>query len=119
LPNAVLIDDPMAERRKRSELRRDPVTSRRPESSGAVAGHGSGGTIGSSETRKIMQTLLRNKTNQTRDEDPREALLKYAEESEESPVFVGHVYKDTQPTPIFDETPESEAEAARKVVRRK
>lgn len=32
-----------------------------------------------------------------RDEDPREALLRYAEVAEREPFFVAPAYKDTQP----------------------
>jgi len=39
------------------------------------------------------------------DQDPREALLKYAEEVDANPTFTG-IYKETQPTPIFNTGPE-------------
>ncbi|OAT08163.1 hypothetical protein, variant 2 [Blastomyces gilchristii SLH14081] len=44
-----------------------------------------------------------------RDEDPRAALLKYAEQAEKEPVFT-KVWKQTQPNPIFAELSEEEAE---------
>ncbi|EER39147.1 WD40 domain-containing protein [Histoplasma capsulatum H143] len=55
-----------------------------------------------------------------RDEDPREALLKYAEKAEKEPVFT-KVWKETQPNPIFAELSEEEDEERkpeRKRVRR-
>lgn len=53
-----------------------------------------------------------------RDEDPREALLKYAEKAEKEPMFTS-VYKSTQPKTIYSDVvgrPEEEAaeEDARK-----
>ncbi|KKZ68555.1 hypothetical protein EMCG_05842 [[Emmonsia] crescens] len=44
-----------------------------------------------------------------RDEDPRAALLKYAEQAEKDPVFT-KVWKETQPNPIFAELSEEEDE---------
>ncbi|KAF7716470.1 WD40 repeat-containing protein [Penicillium ucsense] len=42
-----------------------------------------------------------------RDEDPREALLKYAEKAEKDPIFT-HVYKETQPKAIYAELSDEE-----------
>ncbi|KAL5003213.1 26S protease regulatory subunit 4 [Aspergillus recurvatus] len=52
-----------------------------------------------------------------RDEDPREALLKYAEKAEKDPIFT-KAWKETQPTPIYrdisdDEEPEPDRKKAR------
>ncbi len=58
------------------------------------------GRIGSSVTQSIMRTLIKDTR---RDEDPREALLKYAELAERDPKFVSPAYAETQPTAIFDE----------------
>lgn len=49
------------------------------------------------------------KKDVSRDEDPREALLKYAKEAEENPYFFA-AYKKTQPKPIFEEDEENEAD---------
>ncbi|KAL6239635.1 hypothetical protein BDW75DRAFT_227003 [Aspergillus navahoensis] len=53
-----------------------------------------------------------------RDEDPREALLKYAEKAEKDPIFT-KAWKETQPTPIYrdisdDEEPEPDKKKARR-----
>ncbi|KAL5041923.1 hypothetical protein BDW71DRAFT_200995 [Aspergillus fruticulosus] len=53
-----------------------------------------------------------------RDEDPREALLKYAEKAEKDPIFT-KAWKETQPTPIYrdisdDEEPEPDRKKARR-----
>jgi 26S proteasome regulatory subunit T2 len=42
-----------------------------------------------------------------RDEDPREALLKYADVAEKEQLFTG-AWKHTQPKPIFAELSEEE-----------
>ena len=34
--------------------------------------------------------------------DPREALLMYAKESTDEPMWVAPAYKKTQPKPVFD-----------------
>jgi hypothetical protein len=34
--------------------------------------------------------------------DPREALLRYANESEKDPMWVAPAYKSTQPKPVFE-----------------
>ncbi|KAK7520781.1 WD repeat protein [Phyllosticta citriasiana] len=44
-----------------------------------------------------------------REEDPREALLKYADKAKEDPVFTA-AWKETQPKPIFRELSDDEAE---------
>ncbi|PVV03976.1 hypothetical protein BB560_001530 [Smittium megazygosporum] len=70
-------------KRRMMKIRKDPIASRRPEL--PVKGQGKGGVIGTNE-------------------DPREALLKYAAAAEESPYWVAPAYKKRQPKPIFDET---------------
>ena len=56
-----------------------------------------------------------------RDEDPREALLKYAEKAEKEPLFT-NAWRETQPKVIYDERveddEEEEAERERKKARR-
>ncbi|KAJ2487679.1 hypothetical protein IWW37_005135 [Coemansia sp. RSA 2050] len=62
-------------------------------------GHGKGGYIGMNETQHIMKSIIKDTM---RDEDPREALLKYAAVAESDPMFVAPAYKGTQDKPIFD-----------------
>jgi WD repeat-containing protein 70 len=38
------------------------------------------------------------------DEDPREAILKYAEAAEKEPKFIAPAYSKTQPKPVFQES---------------
>lgn len=85
-------------KRARIKARKDPIKSHRPEL--PVDGPGKGGRLGSSVTQSIMANRLPSQS--TRDEDPREALLKYAKIAEEEPLFVTPAYKETQPKPILD-----------------
>ncbi|CAG8770728.1 13583_t:CDS:10, partial [Dentiscutata erythropus] len=99
-------DRPKSTKRKREKLRKDPVASRRPDL--PVNGPGKGGKIGSSLTQHIMKELIKDTT---RDEDPREALLKFAEISNDDPQWIGNAYKQTQPKAILaDSTGEDEEE---------
>ncbi|KAJ1674736.1 hypothetical protein EV182_002666, partial [Spiromyces aspiralis] len=77
----------------------DPVASHRPQL--PITGHGKGGFIGTNETQHIMKNLVKDTT---RDEDPREAILKFAKEAEENPYWIAPAYKERQPKPLFDET---------------
>ncbi|KAJ9302797.1 hypothetical protein DTO271G3_171 [Paecilomyces variotii] len=52
-----------------------------------------------------------------RDEDPREALLKYAEKAEKDPLFT-KAWKETQPKPIFAELSDEEEQPEKKKVKR-
>ncbi|KAJ2746440.1 hypothetical protein GGI20_001358 [Coemansia sp. BCRC 34301] len=63
-------------------------------------GHGRGGTIGVNATQHIMKSIIKDTM---RDEDPREALLRYAAVAEADPMFVTPAYKGTQDKPIFDD----------------
>lgn len=38
------------------------------------------------------------------DQDPREAILKYAKEAEEDPYWIAPAYSKTQPKPIYSST---------------
>jgi len=67
----------MATKRKRDKERSDPRKSRRPEL--PVTGPGKGGRVGASATQHLVQTLFKDTT---RDVDPREALLKYADQED-------------------------------------
>ncbi|KAH8100556.1 hypothetical protein BXZ70DRAFT_892966, partial [Cristinia sonorae] len=69
-------------KRKREKDRMDPRKSRRPEL--PVTGPGKGGRVGASATQHVVQNLVRDTT---RDEDPREALLRHADKAEADPVW--------------------------------
>lgn len=84
-------------KQKQAKARKDPVLSRKPEE--PVVGKGSGGRIGSSMQQALVQHMFRNTMV---DEDPREALLKYADKAAADPVFTA-AWQKTQPKAIFSE----------------
>lgn len=87
-----------SKRRKLEKMRKDPVMSRMPER--PVQGPGRGGRIGAAATQHLVQSIYQGNS---RDEDPREALLKYADKVKaEGPKFTA-AWQETQPTPIFDQ----------------
>jgi len=95
-------------RKKQMEkLRQDPIATRKPDL--PLQGPGKGGKMSGPGTVTQFIMLTQNKTEEYK-EDPREALLKYAEEAERNPEFVSNAYKISQPVPIFDYTTPEVAE---------
>lgn len=90
--------------------RLDPVKSKRPDlpitsgQGGRVAS--SGGTLSSYVIRNLG---LSKRVDD--DQDPREAILKYAKEAAENPYWITPAYAKTQPVNILDE---DEPEAKKK-----
>lgn len=84
-------------KRKLDKIRSDPVKTHRPEM--PCYGPGQGGKIGSNVTQTIMKSMLKDTS---RDVDPRQALLSYAEQAARNPKFVTTAYQETQPEPVFD-----------------
>lgn len=106
-------------KRKRERARSNPVTSAKPETpvqneKGGMQGRllGFSSTISQFAAKQIAY-------DDRRDEDPREALLKYAEVTEKDPYWTGAAYQKTQPTPIFDTTPMPEDDDDGKIKKRK
>uniref|UniRef100_A0A0C9QU76 CG5543_1 protein n=1 Tax=Fopius arisanus TaxID=64838 RepID=A0A0C9QU76_9HYME len=98
-------DRPKSVRKQMEKDRLDPVKSRRPDLP-ITSGQGgrvvsSGGTLSS----YVIRNLGLSKRIED-DQDPREAILKFAKEAEENPYWIAPAYKKTQPTTIFqsDET---------------
>ncbi|KAH8280553.1 hypothetical protein KR018_009800 [Drosophila ironensis] len=89
-------------RKKMEKARMDPVKSKRPDlpitsgQGGRVAS--SGGTLSSYVIRNLG---LSKRVDD--DQDPREAILKYAKDAAENPYWIAPAYKQTQPKPIFSE----------------
>lgn len=103
------------ERRKTSRKqmekdRLDPVKSRRPDlpitsgQGGRVAS--SGGTLSSFVIRNLG---LSKRVDD--DQDPREAILKYAKEAAENPYWIAPAYAKTQPKVILDGLGEKESDS--------
>ncbi|KAK9752208.1 hypothetical protein QE152_g4410 [Popillia japonica] len=103
------------ERRKTSKKqmekdRLDPVTSRRPD---LPITSGQGGRVASSGGM-LSSYVIRNLGLSKRvddDQDPREAILKYAKEAEDNPYWITPAYAKTQPKVILSESGEGEPSA--------
>lgn len=73
--------------------RADPVKSRRPDL--PIGSAGSGGRVaqsGSTLSSYVIRNLGLSKSVKD-DMDPREAILRYAKEAEENPIWVTPAYK--------------------------
>uniref|UniRef100_A0A6B2L0E3 Uncharacterized protein n=1 Tax=Arcella intermedia TaxID=1963864 RepID=A0A6B2L0E3_9EUKA len=93
-PHALpMFKQPPSARRQREKARKDPLKAHIPEA--PQIGPGVGGRLGSSLTASIMKNLVKKDEI---DDDPRNALLKYAGSSS----FWFKAYEETQPKPIFD-----------------
>ncbi|KAB0792312.1 hypothetical protein PPYR_14271 [Photinus pyralis] len=100
------------ERRKTSRKqmekdRLDPVKSHRPD---LPITSGQGGRLASSGGT-LSSYVIRNLGLSKRvddDQDPREAILKYAKEAAENPYWIAPAYAKTQPTTILEGTSEEE-----------
>jgi WD40 repeat protein len=100
----IWIENPHLKRRELSS-RFDPRKHAKLEPSQIENGPGRNGRLGSSVTQYLMQNYIRKDTS--RDEDPREALLKYDQEAKENPYWFA-AYQKTQPEPKFDYSEEPE-----------
>lgn len=105
-------DRPKSVRKQMEKDRMDPVKSRRPDlpitsgQGGRVAS--SGGTLSS----YVIRNLGLSKRIED-DQDPREAILKYAKEAAENPYWITPAYKKTQPKNILHEE-DAESDSANK-----
>jgi hypothetical protein len=95
-------------KRKSEKSRSDPIKSHRPEL--PMVGQGRGGRVGSSLTAHLMKNIIKDTS---REEDPREALLRHAKSAEEHPIWVAPAYQHTQPKPIFSEKTQEQEEQER------
>ncbi|KAF8951110.1 hypothetical protein BGZ52_000257, partial [Haplosporangium bisporale] len=84
-------------KRKQEKMRSDPVASHRPEM--PLTGPGKGGKVGVSLTQHVLTDVVKDRL---REEDPRAALLKYAEVTEKDPQWITPAYKQSQPNAVFD-----------------
>ncbi|XKL67458.1 hypothetical protein PGB90_002949 [Kerria lacca] len=93
-------DRPKSIRKQMEKERLDPVKSRRPD---LPIKSGQGGRVaatGSTLSSYVIRNLGLSKRIED-DQDPREAILKYAKEAAENPYWITPAYKKTQPKPIF------------------
>ncbi|SCV71516.1 BQ2448_3104 [Microbotryum intermedium] len=91
-------------KRKREKERQDPKKTMKPLP--PVVGPGRGGRVGASATQHVVQGLVRDNL---REQDPREALLKYATTSVEENEWTA-AWTKNQPKPVFDLRPDTDDE---------
>ncbi|KAI8890781.1 WD40 repeat-like protein [Backusella circina FSU 941] len=112
-------EEQRSSKRKRDRLRKDPVAFHRPDL--PVNGLVKGGRVNMNQQQIVIKSFGKDTT---RDEDPCEALFKYAGLVESEPLWVSNVYKKsrflslfsiivykkTQPNPVFNEENDEEEE---------
>lgn len=95
-------DRPRSSKKRLEKDRKDPLKSRRPDL--PVTGPGQGGRIaaaGGTLSSYIIRNMgLKKKVDD--EQDPREAILKFAKEAAENPYWISPAYAATQPKPIFN-----------------
>ncbi|GJN40575.1 hypothetical protein PR202_gb29807 [Eleusine coracana subsp. coracana] len=105
-PHALpLFRDQPSRKRQREKILKDPLKSHKPEA--PVNGPGFGGRVGTTKGSLLTQYLLKEGgliKDTWMDEDPREAILKYADAAEKDPKFIAPAYSKTQPKPVFAES---------------
>ncbi|XVF72102.1 hypothetical protein PTKIN_Ptkin12aG0094100 [Pterospermum kingtungense] len=102
-PHALpLFRDQPSRKRQREKILKDPVKSHKPEL--PITGPGHGGRLGTTKGSLLTQYLLKQggMIKETwMEEDPREAILKYADVAAKDPKFIAPAYAATQPEPVF------------------
>ncbi|XWS31354.1 hypothetical protein CRYUN_Cryun23aG0069300 [Craigia yunnanensis] len=102
-PHALpLFRDQPSRKRQREKILKDPVKSHKPEL--PINGPGHGGRVGTTKGSLLTQYLLKQggMIKETwMEEDPREAILKYADVAAKDPKFIAPAYAETQPEPLF------------------
>ncbi|XP_066340855.1 uncharacterized protein [Miscanthus floridulus] len=105
-PHALpLFRDQPSRKRQREKILKDPLKSHKPEA--PVNGPGYGGRVGTTKGSLLTQYLLKEGgliKETWMNEDPREAILKYADAAEKDPKFIAPAYSQTQPKPLFAES---------------
>ncbi|KAF5738996.1 WD repeat-containing protein 70 [Tripterygium wilfordii] len=102
-PHALpLFRDQPSRKRQREKILKDPIKSHKPEL--PMTGPGHGGRVGTTQGSLLTQYLLKQggMIKETwMEEDPREAILKYADVAAKDPKFIAPAYAQTQPEPVF------------------
>lgn len=109
-PHALpLFRDQPSRKRQREKILKDPLKSHKPEV--PMNGPGHGGRVGITKGSLLTQYLLK-KGGMIKDtwmeEDPREAILKYADMAAKEPKFISPAYAQTQPETVFAESDDEE-----------
>ncbi|XP_054468317.1 WD repeat-containing protein 70 isoform X2 [Anoplopoma fimbria] len=111
-PHALPMFREARQRSTRKQLekdRLDPRKSHKPEP--PVSGPGRGGRVaahGGTLSSFIVKNIALDKTD---DSNPRQAILRHAQDASENPYWVAPAYKQTQPVPLFAEDSEEDEEA--------
>ncbi|XP_050147456.1 uncharacterized protein LOC126622778 [Malus sylvestris] len=87
--------DQPSRKREREKALKDPLKAHKPEL--PMMGPGFGGRVGASKGSLLTQYLMKT----WMDEDPREAILKYADVAAKEPKYIAPVYAQTQPEAVF------------------
>ncbi|XP_068665655.1 uncharacterized protein [Aristolochia californica] len=102
-PHALpLFRDQPSRKRQREKVLKDPLKSHKPEV--PVTGPGFGGRVGTTKGSLLTQYLLKQggMLKETwMEEDPREAILKFADVAAKDPKYIAPAYAETQPQPVF------------------
>lgn len=88
-------------KRKQEKMRNDPVASHRPDM--PLTGPGRGGKVGQSSIQHVLTDFVKDTM---REEDPRAALLKYADVVEKDPQWITPAYQQNQPKAVFEDRAE-------------
>ncbi|KAI5060161.1 hypothetical protein GOP47_0024581 [Adiantum capillus-veneris] len=111
-PHALpLFRDEPSRKRQREKARSDPMKSKRPDL--PVTGPGFGGRVGTTKGSLLTQYLLKEGgliKETWMDEDPRAAILKYADVAAKDPKYIAPAYAETQPKTIFASSDEEDEE---------
>ncbi|KAL9252353.1 WD repeat-containing protein [Drosera capensis] len=111
-PHALpLFRDQPSRKRQREKMLKDPFKSHKPEV--PINGPGHGGRTGTTKGSLLTQYLLKQggMLKETwMEEDPREAILKYADVAAKDPKFIAPAYAETQPQPVFAKSDSEEEE---------
>uniref|UniRef100_A0A7N0V9E8 Transducin/WD40 repeat-like superfamily protein n=1 Tax=Kalanchoe fedtschenkoi TaxID=63787 RepID=A0A7N0V9E8_KALFE len=102
-PHALpLFRDQPSRKRQREKMLKDPIKSHKPEL--PMTGPGFGGRLGSTSGSLLTNFLMKQggMIKETwMEEDPREAILKYADVAAKDPKFIAPAYAQTQPETVF------------------
>ncbi|KAJ3690051.1 hypothetical protein LUZ61_019215 [Rhynchospora tenuis] len=105
-PHALpLFRDQPSRKRQREKILKDPLKSHKPDL--PVNGPGFGGRVGTTKGSLLTQYLMKQGgliKETWMDEDPREAILKYADVAAQDPKFIAPAYAETQPKPVFEKS---------------
>lgn len=102
-PHALpMFRDQPSRKRQREKMLKDPLKSHKPEL--PMNGPGFGGRVGTTKGSLLTQYLLKQGgliKETWMEEDPREAILKYADVAAKDPKYIAPAYADTQPETFF------------------